>query len=204
MRPEVLEVKGKAGRYPKKNKMLGYLDSISTNYGGAWVCGCPAGNGTSFLNDYITGYTHHPGYESYKPKKISKPIKGKSYTIVKYTGGIYGQDYLVDIRTVQYNGPQYSEDELLKRNGIWKVKGYYPKHDFEGPDEADMSLGLEDNRNTLLWLPQVTTDMNEEMEIVFYTSDISSIFNIVCLGYELNGNGIGETNKSLKVLNPSK
>lgn len=204
VRLEEVEVKGKAVRYPKRNKMLGYLDSISTNYGSAWVCGCPAGNGTSFLNDYITGYTHHPGDESYKPEKISKPIKGKSYTIVKYTGGIYGQDYLVDIRTVQYNGPQYSEDELLKRNGIWKVKGYYPKHDFEGPDEADMSLGLEDNRNTLLWLPQATTDMNGEMEIVFYTSDISSLFNIVCLGYELNGNGIGETNKSFKVLNPSK
>ncbi|MDE7419523.1 MAG: hypothetical protein K2N35_04880, partial [Muribaculaceae bacterium] len=43
VRLEEVEVKGKAGRYPKRNKMLGYLDSISTNYGGAWVCGCPAG-----------------------------------------------------------------------------------------------------------------------------------------------------------------
>ncbi|MDE7421131.1 MAG: hypothetical protein K2N35_13075, partial [Muribaculaceae bacterium] len=43
VRLDEVEVKGKAGRYPKRNKMLGYLDSISTNYGGAWVCGCPAG-----------------------------------------------------------------------------------------------------------------------------------------------------------------
>lgn len=203
VRLDEVEVKGKAGRYPKRNKMLGYLDSISTPYGGAWVCGCEAGNGTTFLNDYISGYTHHPGDEAYKPKKISKPIKGKSYTIVKYTGGIYGQDYLVDIRIIQYNGPQYSEDELLKKNGIFKVKGYYPAHDFEGPYEAGMSLGLEDNRNTLLWLPQATTDGNGEIEIEFYTSDISSLFDIVCLGYELNGNGIGETNKTLKVINLS-
>ncbi|MDE7345732.1 MAG: hypothetical protein K2N48_03210 [Muribaculaceae bacterium] len=67
-----------------------------------------------------------------------------------------------------------------------------------------MSLGLEDNRNTLLWLPQATADGNGEMEFEFYTSDISSLFSIVCLAYELSGNGIGEASKLFKVLNPSK
>lgn len=188
-----IEVKGKAGRYPKRNKMLGYLDSISTPYGDAWVCGCEAGNGTSFLNDYISGYTHHPGNEAYKPKKISKPIKGKNYTIVKYTGGIYDQDYLVDIRTIQYNGPQYTEEELLKINGLWKAKGFYPKHDFETLDSKEISFGLEDNRNTLLWLPRTTTDENGELKIEFYTSDISSIFSLVCVSYGGNCCSVGET-----------
>ena len=183
--------------------MLGYLDSISTPYGGAWVCGCPNGDGTSFLNDYISGYTHHPGNEAYKPVKISKPIKGKSYTIVKYTGGVYPRDYILDIRTITYEGPQYTEEELLKMNGLTKAKGYYPGHDFEGHDEAAMSLGLEDNRNTLQWLPRATTEENGEMEFEFYTSDISSLFSIVCLVYEIDGNGIGEANMSFKVLNPS-
>ena len=38
-----------------------------------------------------------------------------------------------------------------------------------------------------------------EMEFEFYTSDISSLFSIVCVAYELSGNGIGEANKSFKV-----
>lgn len=42
MRLDEIVVKGNAGRYPKGNKVLGYLDSISTIDGGAWVCGCPA------------------------------------------------------------------------------------------------------------------------------------------------------------------
>lgn len=197
VRLDELEVKGKAGRYPKRNKMLGYLDSISTNYGGAWVCGCGAGEGLTFLNDYIQGYTHHPGGEAYKPRKISKPIKGKTYVIIKYTGGKYPEDYILDIQKIQYNGPQYTEEELLKNNGLWKSIGYYPRHDFEGPDEAEMSLGLEDNRNTLLWLPKATTDDNGELTIEFYTSDIKSVFNVSCFVW--NENCFGENKNSFKV-----
>lgn len=48
---EEVVVNGHAGRYPKRNKLMGYLDSISTLHGNAWVCGCPAGHGTTFLND---------------------------------------------------------------------------------------------------------------------------------------------------------
>ncbi|MDE6523668.1 MAG: hypothetical protein K2L17_12690 [Muribaculaceae bacterium] len=208
VRLDEVEVKGKAGRYPKRNKMLGYLDSISTPYGGAWVCGCHANmSGLTYLNDYIHGYTHHPEWiSSYKPKEHSKPVKGKVYELVKILPAGDGEHngYIEDIRYLQYSGPQYSEDELLKMNGLTKAKGYYPGHDFEGPDEAEISLGLEDNRNTLLWLPQATADENGEMEFEFYASDISSLFSIVCLVYEIDGKGIGESNMSFKVLNPSK
>ena len=200
VRLDEVEVKGKAGRYPKRNKMLGYLDSISTPYGGEWVCGCPAGHGTTFLNDYIEGYTHHPdGYGT--PLRIGKPQKGKSYVLIKYSGGTIN-DYVMDIQYMEYKGPRYTEEDLLKKNGLWKVKGFYPKHAFEGPDNEEMSLGLEDNRNTLLWLPHATTDGNGNLYIEFFTSDISSIFRIVCLTYETEGSGIGEAIFNVKVLNP--
>ena len=39
-----------------------------------------------------------------------------------------------------------------------------------------------------------------EMEFEFYTSDIPSLFRIICLVYEIAGNGIGEANMSFKVL----
>ncbi len=199
MHLDEVEVKGHAGRYPKRNKLLGYLDSISTPYGAEWVCGCPAGYGTSFLNDYVSGYTHHPGNESYQPIKRSKPIKGKSYVIVKYTGGQYPRDWLVDIQTITYNGPKYTEEELLKMNGICKTLGYYPKREFITPTADEMSLGLDDNRNTLLWIPKTETDENGELEVEFYTSDISSIFYIDCVSYQPNGNSYGNGHISFRV-----
>lgn len=189
-----IEVDGKAGRYPKRNKMLGYLDSISTPYGGAWVCGCEAGNGGTFLNDYEAGYTHHPAWiNGYQPKEHTKPIKGKTYEMIKYLpGGDSGRGYVADIRTIQYNEPQYTEEELLKMNGLWKAKGYHNRHEFRGSDEEEMSLGLEDNRNTLLWLPQAATDDNGEMEVEFYTSDITSVFDVIVMAYDSDSFGSGQ------------
>lgn len=189
---EEIVVKGHAGRYPKRNKLLGYLDSISTLYGNAWVCGCPAGHGTTFLNDYIPGYTHHPGNESYQPVKRSLPVKGKSYTVVKYTGGNYLVDYLVDIKIIEYTGPKYSEEELLRKNGLWKSKGFYPKHNFEIPTEEDWAYGLEDNRNTLLWETELLTDPLGEASIEIKTSDITSSFIIKGICWGLEGQNLGE------------
>lgn len=182
-------VKGHAGRYPKRNKLLGYLDSISTITGAAWTCGCPAGGNTTFLNDYIPGYTHHPnGYG--RPDKIGVPVKGKDYELIKYSGGTT-DDWVEDIRHVIYPGPKYSEEELLRKNGLWKAKGYYPHHDFIQVDEEELSLGLEDNRNTLVWLPCSTTDDNGELMLEFFTSDITSVFNIQGLAITQNQPAIG-------------
>lgn len=194
-------VNGHAGRYPKRNKLMGYLDSISSMHGNAWVCGCPAGHGTSFLNDYIPGYTHHPVNASYQPVKKSLPVKGKSYTVVKYTGGIYHVDYLVDIKIIKYTGPKYSEEELLRMNGLWKSKGYYPPHEFEIPDEEDRAYGLEDNRNTLIWVSGVMTDENGVIEIKFPTSDIASLFNLRIIAWRPSEYGLGETLDRIRVIN---
>lgn len=192
-------VSGQAGKYPKRNKLMGYLDSISSLHGNAWVCGCPAGNGTTFLNDYIPGYTHHPIDASYQPVKRSLPVKGKSYTIVKYTGGIYHVDYLVDIKIIEYTGPQYSDEELLRMNGLWKSKGYYPPHKFKIPSEEDLIYGVEDNRNTLLWMDGAMTDENGIIEITFPTSDITSIFNLKIIVWRPSDYGLGETLSKIRV-----
>lgn len=197
MRLDEIVVKGNAGRYPKRNKVLGYLDSISTIDGGAWVCGCPAGHGTSFLNDYVAGYTHHPsGYGD--PMKPSLPVKGKSYEIIKYSGGT-SNDYVVDIQYVEYTGPKYSEEELLRKNGLWKAKGYYPTHQFENPDDEEMSLGLEDNRNTLLWMPNAITNDKGESEIEFYASDIASDYIMDIEIYSTEKQIAGKIDKKLRV-----
>ena len=187
---EEFVVKGHAGRYPKRNKLLGYLDSISSIHGNAWDCGCPAGHGTTFLNDYIPGYTHHPeGYGT--PRKRSLPVKGKSYEIIKYSGGtIY--DYVVDIQTIEYTGPKFSEEQLLRKNGLWKSKGFYPKHKFEIPTEEDWAFEIEDNRNTLLWETELITDPLGKASIEIKTSDITSSFIIKGICWGLEGQNLGE------------
>ena len=190
VRLDEVTVEGHAGRYPKRNKFLGYLDSISTLTGGAWTCGCHAGGNTTFLNDYIPGYTHHPN-GSGQPRKRGVPVKGKDYELIKYSSEtVQGTKigHVEDIRHVIYPGPKYSEEELLRMNGLWKAKGYYPHHDFIQVDDDEISLGLEDNRNTLVWLPCSTTDENGELTLEFYTSDISSAFNII--GYALIPNSL--------------
>ena len=193
---EEIVVKGHAGRYPKRNKLLGYLDSISTLHGNAWVCGCPAGHGTSYLNDYIPGYTHHPS-GSLKPRKRSLPVKGKSYEIIKYTEGTIQESpspsgYVVDIQYIEYTGPKYSEEELLRKNGLWKSKGFYPKHKFEIPTGEDWAYGLEDNRNTLLWETELITDPLGKASIEIKTSDITSSFIIKGICWALEGHNLGE------------
>lgn len=194
---EEVVVSGHAGRYPKRNKLMGYLDSISSLHGNAWACGCPAGHGTTFLNDYIPGYTHHPaGYGH--PLKPSLPVKGKSYEIIKYSGGTVN-DYVVDIQYVEYTGPKYSEDELLRKNGLWKAKGYYPQHKFVTPNEEDLEYGMEDNRNTLIWTAGVMTDENGILEIKFPTSDIASLFILKIIVWRPSDYGLGETLNKIKV-----
>ena len=79
-------------------------------------------------------------------------------------------------RTVVYEGPYYSEEELLRRNNYWRTKGYYGKREFYQPDIFDMRSSLPDARNTLLWLPNLMTDENGEAEAEFYCSDINTGF----------------------------
>lgn len=193
-----LVVKGRAGRYPRRNKFMGYLDSLSTMHGGAWVCGCPAGHGMSFLNDYKEGYTHHLPGCGYEPVKRSLPVKGQSYMLIKYSG-ISRDDYVVDMQTVVYQGPRFSEEELLRMNVLWKARGFYRGHEFERPDAAEMELGLDDERNTLLWLPEGETDDGGELRVEFFCSDIRSGFVVRGFVIDAAGGGIGVFEEGFRV-----
>ena len=49
-----------------------------------------------------------------------------------------------------YHAAEFTEEELLRMNNMWRVKGYYGKREFYQPDEIDMQLPVPDARNTCL------------------------------------------------------
>ncbi|MDE6693363.1 MAG: hypothetical protein K2K05_08260 [Muribaculaceae bacterium] len=173
---EEVVVKGKGSRYTKRNKVMGYLDSLALNLERAWICGCHGGYGTTYLNDYIEGYTHHPNGTG-TPHKIEKPQRGVTYELIKYSGPTMS-DYVVDIKYMEYEGPRYSEEELLRMNGIWKADGYHARHRFRLPSEDELLPGIEDSRNTLMWLPRAQTNDSGEFMVEFPASDIRSTFRV--------------------------
>ena len=81
-----ITVTGKKGRV-FRDKMMGRLDSLAQmKVGAAWVCsGCISGGGNiEYLNDY-KGYSHHPiGCPVPPPGKISSPVIGRKYYLIKY------------------------------------------------------------------------------------------------------------------------
>jgi hypothetical protein len=154
---------------------MGRLDSLLQMNLGPWVCEC----GSGYLENYRAGYTHHPE-ENYHGKKLL-PIIGKTYTIIKYlpleNGGNGTHSYYVaNVRRIVYQGPEYSDEELLRMNNLWRVKGYYGIREFYHPDEIDMQSSLPDPRNTLFWSPSVVTDENGEATVSFYCSDLNTAF----------------------------
>lgn len=187
-------------RYPKRQKLIGYLDSISSLTGGAWVCGCNSSKGVSYLNDYEPGYTHHPAWNGdYQPKEHTKPIKGKSYMMIKYLpGGDKGRGYVADMKVIEWKGNEYSEEELLRMNNLWKATGYYKSPEFPVPDEFDSMSSLEDIRNTLLWIPNVSTDESGKYETNILTSDICSRFVINVIAVSEDGD-VGTFSESIVV-----
>ena len=76
------------------------------------------------------------------------------------------------------SSPKLTEEELLRKNNISKVKAYYGHRMFYQPnyDEVIEDMMVPDNRNTLLWEPSVVTDANGEATLSFYCSDINTGF----------------------------
>lgn len=173
---EVLISKKSKGR-AFRDKFMGRLDSLAQIDLGPWVCE------HGYLENYKPGYTHFhdPAYWP-RPKftKRIKPVIGKSYHLFKPQflfedrGVIHFKT--VDSQEVIYQGPCYSEEELLRMNGIWRAKSYYGTREFYQQDEVDMQSSIPDVRNTLLWQPSVITDSNGEATVHFYCSDINSKF----------------------------
>ena len=179
------------GHKPFRDKMMGRLDSLAkVDLNKAWVCDCNSRTPNGYLNDYM-GYSHHPtGCSScYPVLKKSIPINGKDYELIKYEPiGKNGAWIVTDIKTITYNGPEFTEEELLRMNNLWRTKGYYTSREFYQPDEIDMQFSTPDARNTLLWAPSVITDEKGEAEVHFYCSDINTGFIGVVEG--VNGNGL--------------
>lgn len=181
---------------PFRDKFMGRLDSLA-QIGGDMPWVSPEGH----LENYKPGYTiHHdpnvcPTPDIVPLEKRSKPVEGKTYYIMKPkyygTGGAFTVE---DAQYVVYKAPVFSEEELLKKNNLWRTKGYYATREFYQPDDIDMLSSIPDARNTLLWQPSVITDENGEATVSFYCSDINTKFIIIAEG--VDGSGLLGTAKS--------
>lgn len=165
-------------RSPYRDKVTGYLDSLATMASGEWVCECKASQSSHYLNNY-KGYSHHPdgcSATTYSGKRLM-PKRGENYELIRYEPvGSDGSWIVTDITSVKYSGPQYTEEELLRMYGMWKVQGYYPRREFYEPDPVELASPMPDPRNLLQWKPYVLTDENGEAEISFRTSDVNTEF----------------------------
>lgn len=173
-----------------RDKMMGRLDSLAQmEVGAAWVCGCPSGGGKSYLNDY-NGYSHHPiGCPCSPPKTRKPPVIGETYVLIKYEPvGENGDWILTDLRMITWTGEEFTEEELLRMNNLFRTKGYYGKREFYKPAEADMLLPMPDARNVLMWKPDIITDEKGCAEVEFFCSDINTNFIGIIEGTDGTGN----------------
>ena len=167
-------------RIPFRDKFMGRLDSLVNINLGPWVCK------HGFLENYKEGYSHLMGDER-APVQCAqhsrdtlnvrrKPVIGKMYRIIKYEPNTQGISIVKDVEDIKYEGPIYTDEELLRMNNITRVKGYYGQREFYTPDSVEMLSSLPDARNTLLWSPSVLTDKNGDAIVPFWTSDINTQF----------------------------
>ncbi|ETN96825.1 hypothetical protein P278_02510 [Zhouia amylolytica AD3] len=147
-----------------RDKYLGQLDSIAkigflnTDYIGA--CG--------YLNCTACGGGTKPIEGKDYPMLVGDDIPKKHPRIV----GIPGRE----IVHVTYRNKRFTEEELLKKFNLTKIKGYYGKREFYQPNYEIESDPFPDIRNTLFWSPSIITNMDGEAEVSFYCSDINTAF----------------------------
>ena len=174
-----------------RDKVTGYLDSLTIMLTGEWVC-FHGSDKEKYLNDF-RGYSHHPvgcpGAGEYHGPRLL-PKRGERYTLIRYEPvGEGGNWYLTDLKyEFEYQGPDYTEEELLEMNGMWKTKGYFPEREFYQPDELERLSATPDFRNLLQWQPAVLTDENGIAEIPFTASDVNTEF--VGLVEAVDGTGL--------------
>jgi hypothetical protein len=144
-----------------RGKYMGTLDSLArldlTQIGQTedhWVC-----------RYNIWDCCIHPAYD----RGSTKPIEGKKY-----------RDCNGSIHVAHYNLPyqELTEEGILKKFNISRVKAYYGKREFYKPnyDKETGDVRIPDFRNTLLWEPSIFTDTNGEASVNFFCSDINSDF----------------------------
>ncbi|RYE37597.1 MAG: hypothetical protein EOP48_28470, partial [Sphingobacteriales bacterium] len=108
--------------------------------------------------------------------KGTKPVEGQRYTIwigpnpptsVPFTFGAGDFDHIT------YHYPTFTEEELMRKYKLTRVKGYYDKREFYRPDYDKEPDTSPDHRNTLAWLPEVMTNERGEASFDFFCSDIA-------------------------------
>ena len=175
-----IEVYVTANRYAiARDKVTSYLDSLD-------ILSCPEwASENGYLNDYH-GYDAYPE-GSYMEEWYNKvfggkrlvPKRGELYELIRYDplpNDPHGAWYISAMATIIYPGPYYTEDDLVKINGMWRTKGYLPKREFYQPDKLDLASPTPDYRILLQWQPAVLTDENGVAEIPFAASDVNTEF----------------------------
>lgn len=122
------------------------------------------------------------------PMDDRKPVEGQIY-----------KDPFTDMPMAPYKYPKYTEEELLEKFSMTRIKGYYPPKEFYNPVyDVETIDNTDDFRNTLFWKADVITDANGVSEIEFFTSDINSKFRVVVEG--VTGDGLlGSVSSEFKV-----
>ena len=79
---------------------------------------------------------------------------------------------------MEFDSPSNTSALRLAREkfGIVRVKGYYGHREFYQPYYDVDEDSFTDYRNTLLWNPSVVTDINGEVELELFCSDINTLF----------------------------
>ncbi|WP_215946157.1 hypothetical protein [Arenibacter algicola] len=109
-----------------------------------------------------------------------KPVEGKVYqSYVGFQWNSNKTEYTIRGRITQkYEYPIFTEEELLRKNNLTKVQGFYGKKEFYSPvyDKETIKDPLPDYRNTLLWAPSIVTDEKGEATVTFFCSDLNTQF----------------------------
>lgn len=146
-----------------RDKYIGHLDSLAkldlcTDY--------ECSEGCSELN-----------CQFHTTDKSHKPVEGKEYC--KRIGVNLAEGYYMgDECGIIYHYAKLTQEELLRRNNLSRVKAYYAHREFYQPkyDKETENDTYPDFRNTLLWKPSVATDEKGEAALEFFCSDINTRF----------------------------
>lgn len=160
VRIKEVTIKGEKGKIIR-GKFLGILDSL------ARLDLIPIGVTT---DDYICKYgiwncKNHSRYDI----GSSKPVEGRRY---------FDNWGLSHVLISHHPYQELTEEDLLKKYNLSRVKAYYGKREFYQPnyDQETGEIQVPDFRNTLLWEPLVVTDENGEATLSFFCSDINTDF----------------------------
>ncbi len=145
-----------------RDKYLGRLDSILSLEIVDWIAE-PCGTLNCPFHPYMPG------------NKL--PVEGQTYS--KYVSTYYVNNKPREIReTVVYKKPKITDEYLMARFNLIRIKGYYGKREFYQPvyDKETVKDPFPDYRNTLFWKPDIITNEKGEAFIEFYCSDINTTF----------------------------